>query len=100
MVYVRPDTQRFLELNPKYFHDIDGGDDGGLEIEFRAEHNSVRVCASRASPEEIALGESRWEESGYEVGNGNKGSSCHMWAMGGGEVKIICRGWVKKSRTS
>ncbi len=65
VLYVRPDTQRFLELNAKYFYDIDSDD--GLEITFRAEYNSLRVCRSRASPEEIATGKSRWEDSKYEV---------------------------------
>lgn len=33
VVYVKPDTQRFLQLSPKYFYGVD--DDSGLEVTFR-----------------------------------------------------------------
>ncbi len=90
---MRPDTQRFVEINPKYFYGIDDGEDGGLvslllvefkfellkrlflylqEITFRPEHNSVTVCSSRYSPEEIALKVSRWEGSKYEASEKTK----------------------------
>ena len=57
VLYLLPDTQRFLEVSPVYLSDSDE-----LEIRFDVRFNSARICWSRASPEEqvsdISLNES------------------------------------------
>jgi hypothetical protein len=50
VLYVLPGTQRFLEVDPKYLEDSDE-----LQITFVVRYNSVRICWSRASPEEQVI---------------------------------------------
>ena len=47
VLYLLPDTQRFLEISPVYLSDSDE-----LEVRFDVRFNSARICWSRASPEE------------------------------------------------
>ena len=47
VLYLLPDTQRFLEVSSVYLSDSDE-----LEIRFDVRFNSARICWSRASPEE------------------------------------------------
>jgi len=51
VLYLLPDTQRFLEVPPVYLSDSDE-----LEIRFDVRFNSARICWSRASPEEQSMG--------------------------------------------
>ncbi len=67
-VYVRPDTQRFLEVRPEYFYRAKQG----LEIFFNVEYNGAEICASRASPEERATGVSRWDVHKYYSSSYNR----------------------------
>lgn len=46
ILYVMPKKQRFMEINPRYFH---GEKD--IRIILRVQYNSVEICHSRASPE-------------------------------------------------
>lgn len=57
LIYVTPDTQRFLEIHPRFLPTSKKKDKRTLTLTLIVENNGLEVCHSRAPPEERALGQ-------------------------------------------
>jgi len=81
VLYLLPDTQRFLEISPVYLSDSDE-----LEVRFDVRFNSARICWSRASPEEQSMG--GWDDDEFSAQE-----TCETASATGGGADTIKFKW-------